>query len=340
MRAHCALAGDELPRGRRRATIAHAGVAVTRDPERALSRHEWFTREEWARLADDEPLPLTEADLAHLRGLNEPMSLAEVGTVYLPLARLIHLHVIAGRQLRRSREAFLGRPRVRVPYVVGMAGSVAAGKSTTARILRALLGRFPEHPRVDLVTTDGFLHPNRVLEARGLLRRKGFPESYDQRRLLAFMADLKAGREVEAPVYSHRAYDVLPTTLRLEAPDVVLVEGLKVLQAGPAEPSDRVFVSDFFDLSLYVDAEEADLERWYVERFLALCTTVFQDPGSYFHRYAALDVAAATDVARSIWREINGVNLAENVRPTRERAHLVLEKGPDHAIRRVRLRRW
>jgi type I pantothenate kinase len=236
--------------------------------------------------------------------------------------------------------------------VIGIGGSVAVGKSTFARILRALLGRWPAHPRVDLVTTDGFLYPNSLLEARGLLARKGFPESYDVRRLIEFMAEVKAARgAVHAPVYSHQSYDIVPGQAQVvDEPDIVIVEGLNVLQTGesraelqrvPRDPSRaRVFVSDFFDFSIYLDADERDIERWYVERFLALRATVFQDPCSYFHRYAALDDEAAVRTAHDIWREINGVNLRENIMPTRERARLVLEKGPDHAVRQVRLRRF
>jgi type I pantothenate kinase len=216
------------------------------------------------------------------------------------------------------------------------------GKSTFARILRALLSRWPDHPRVDLVTTDGFLHPNRVLEARGALTRKGFPESYDVRHLIQFMSDVKAGHgAVHAPVYSHQAYDIVPGEFQVvDRPDIVIVEGLNVLQAGDGSAkSARVFVSDFFDFSIYIDADEADIEHWYVARFLTLRETVFRDARSYFHRYASLNEADATATAREIWRTINGVNLRENISPTRERARLVLEKGGDHAVRRVRLRR-
>ncbi|MEZ5315842.1 MAG: type I pantothenate kinase [Vicinamibacterales bacterium] len=301
-----------------------------------------FDRAAWARLRAATPLTLGEADLAELQGLNERVSLADVEAVYLPLSRLLNLHVAATQTLHKATDTFLGTLPAPTPYVIGIAGSVAVGKSTFARILRALLARWPAHPRVDLVTTDGFLLPNRELEARGILHRKGFPESYDVRRLIDFMAEVKAARgAVHAPVYSHTAYDIVSGEFQVvDRPDIVIVEGLNVLQRGDgAGRSPRVFVSDFFDFSIFIDADEADIEAWYVSRFLRLRETVFQAPASYFHRYAALDDAAAVSTAREIWRTINGVNLRENVMPTRERARLVVEKGTDHAVRRVRLRR-
>jgi type I pantothenate kinase len=302
-----------------------------------------FDRSAWASLRASTPLTLGEADLAELRGLNEPVSLAEVEAVYLPVSRLLNLHVAATHTLRRATDTFLGHEPAPVPYVIGIGGSVAVGKSTFARVLRALLSRWPDHPRVDLVTTDGFLLPNAGLEARGLLERKGFPESYDVKRLLDFMADVKAGRDhVRAPVYSHQAYDIVAGRYQIvDRPDILIVEGLNVLQAGepaPRRPS-RVFVSDYFDFTVYIDADERDIESWYVARFLTLRERVFRDPRAYFHRYAALGDREAEATAREIWRTINGPNLVENVRPTRERARLVLEKGADHAVRRVRLRR-
>jgi type I pantothenate kinase len=303
-------------------------------------------RTAWARLRAATPLTLGEADLVELQGLNERVSIGEVETIYLPLSRFLNLHVAATQTLHTSTDTFLGTLPQPTPYVIGVAGSVAVGKSTFARILRALLARWPAHPRVDLVTTDGFLLPNDVLESRGLLGRKGFPESYDVRRLIEFMADIKEARgAVQAPVYSHQSYDIVPGEFQVvDRPDIVIVEGLNVLQTGDGRSSGRdarprVFVSDFFDFSIYIDADELDIERWYVERFLALRETVFRDPRSYFHRYAQLDDLEATDTARRIWSEINGVNLLENIMPTRERARLLLEKGPDHAVRRVRLRR-
>lgn len=302
-----------------------------------------FDRGEWSRLRASTPLVLSERDLDELRGLNVRVSLDEVAEVYLPLSRLLNLYVTATQSLHRVADTFLGRPGAGVPYVIGLAGSVAVGKSTSARILRALLSRWPDHPRVDLVTTDGFLLPNRVLEERGLMQRKGFPESYDLRRLVRFVTEVKAGNpEVTAPVYSHLSYDVLPDEVQtIRRPDVLILEGLNVLQTGdgkPGRPPDT-FVSDFFDFSIYVDAAEDDTERWYVDRFLTLRDTVFQDEDSYFNRYAGLSTEEARRVAGEIWDEINGPNLRENILPTRERARLILEKDGHHAVASVKLRR-
>jgi type I pantothenate kinase len=301
-----------------------------------LSRFLTFTRDEWAERRNNTPLTLSDADLAQLRGLNDVLSMDEVVDIYLPLSRLLSLYVRATRELHRATYTFLGNDSAHVPFVIGLAGSVAVGKSTTSRILQALLARWPDHPAVDLVTTDGFLLPNAVLLERGLMHRKGFPESYDRGRLVRFLADVKSGApEVEAPVYSHQRYDIVEgATQRVRQPDIVIVEGLNVLQAGSG-----VFVSDFFDFSIYVDANEADIELWYVERFLTLRETVFTNPSSYFHRYAQLSEEEARESARELWREINLVNLRENILPTRERAHLILEKGRDHAVRKVRLRK-
>jgi type I pantothenate kinase len=299
-----------------------------------------FSRKEWSKLRLATPLPLDDRDLEELRGVGELMPLSEVTEVYLPLSRLLNLSVAASRDLFAVTNRFLGRDDARVPYIVGIAGSVAVGKSTISRVLQALLSRWPDHPRVDLVTTDGFLLPNSVLDARGLGARKGFPESYDVRALLRFLADLKAGApRVSAPVYSHLVYDVIEgEEVVVTSPDIVIVEGLNVLQVPPSRAGrEEQFVSDFFDFSIYVDADEDDIHRWYTDRFMTLRDTAFVDERSFFHHFTKLADSEALAVANAVWREINAVNLRENVAPTRSRADLVLEKGPNHAVRRVRL---
>jgi type I pantothenate kinase len=312
-------------------------------PTVAFSPYAVYLREEWAQLRADTPMPLTEAELDNLASLTERVSSQEVVEIYLPLSRLLNLYVEATQGLHDATEQFLRKGDGKMPFIVGLAGSVAAGKSTTARVLKALLARWPSHPRVELVPTDGFLFPNTVLERRGMMNRKGFPESYDLTRLLNFLAEVKSGRDrVEAPVYSHLVYDVLPDqTLVIQRPDIVIVEGLNVLQPAklPKDGEAIPFVSDFFDFSIYIDAAEELVESWYVERFLRLRQTAFRDPASYFHRYATLSEEAAVATGLAIWRTINLVNLRENIVPTRQRADLILRKGADHAVETVALRK-
>jgi type I pantothenate kinase len=315
---------------------------VTAPQDGPDDRYLTFTRDEWAKLRAATPLTLHEHDLVQLRGINDHIDLDEVAAVYLPLTRLLNLYVAATQQLHKASAAFLGTLAPKVPYVIGIAGSVAVGKSTFARILQALLGRWPDHPKVDLVTTDGFLHPNRVLEEREIMNRKGFPESYDTKRLLQFLRELKSGApEVSAPVYSHVVYDIVDGEFTTVCqPDILILEGLNVLQIGSlAEGLPSEFVSDYFDFSIYLDADIDDIEQWYVKRFLTLLETVFQDPESFFQYYAHLTHDEAVETARFIWREINGKNLRENIEPTKQRAGLLVHKGADHRVTSVALRR-
>lgn len=313
---------------------------AVQDIPRELSPYRYFSRREWAGLRADTPLTLTVDDLQKLQSINDPISVEEVVAIYLPLSRLLALYVAATQGLFKATQRFLGAEDGKVPYIIGIAGSVAVGKSTTARVLKALLSRWPNTPKVELVTTDGFLHPNSFLQQESLMEKKGFPESYDGTALLRFLADIKAGKtRVAAPVYSHLVYDVVPDEhVVVDRPDILIVEGLNVLL--PNRPGTEIpFVSDFFDFSVYLHGEEPDLERWYVARFMRLRQTAFRDPRSYFHRYADLSDADAEAVARDIWTRINLRNLRENILPTKPRASLVLTKGPSHRIEQVALRK-
>ena len=311
--------------------------------EDTISPYRTFSRAEWATLRDDTPMTLTSEEVTRLRSLHDRLDFKEVEEVYLPLSRLLSLYVNATQRLFRAQERFLGTEDIKMPFIIGVAGSVAVGKSTTARVLQALLARWPNVPKVDLVTTDGFLYPNAILEREGLMEKKGFPESYDLQTLLRFLTDVKAGRRpARAPVYSHLTYDVTPNQwVEVDRPEILIVEGLNVLQTGrlPKDGKAIPFVSDFFDFSVYLDADDDVLKAWYGDRFLTLRSTAFRDPKSYFHRYSQLTDEQAIETASSIWERINLVNLHENILPTRQRSDLILKKGESHLVEQVSLRR-
>ncbi len=302
-----------------------------------------FTREEWKKLRDSTPLTLSPSDLDGIKGINEKISMAEVEDIFLPMSRLLNLYYRASRELYEARRTFLGTDHERIPFIIGVAGSVAVGKSTTSRILKALISAWPSAPVVDLIPTDGFLYPNSVLESRNLMNRKGFPESYDLRKLIRFLYRLKSGEDnLSVPVYSHVRYDIVPGEFStVGSPNIVILEGLNVLQTrgvrSPREP--ELLVSDFFDFSVYIDADESSVKRWYTERFRVLRDTAFRREDSYFHNMSGLSDDEADAAASGIWDEINAVNLRENIAPTKHHAHLILEKGSDHSVTGVRMRK-
>ena len=311
--------------------------------EDGLSPYRIFSRVEWAERREDTPMTLTPDEVTRVRSLHDRLDIQEVEEIYLPLSRLLSLYVAATQRLFRAQQDFLGTQDSKMPYIIGVGGSVAVGKSTTARVLQALLARWPNGPKVDLVTTDGFLYPNAILAREGLMERKGFPESYDLPALLRFLSDVKAGRRpIRAPIYSHLVYDIMANQwVEIDRPDILIVEGLNVLQTGPPPKGGKAipYVSDFFDFSIYLDANEEVLRHWYVDRFLTLRGTAFRDPKSYFHRYATLSDADAVETATAIWRRINLLNLHENILPTRQRADLILKKGDSHQVEQVALRK-
>jgi type I pantothenate kinase len=338
-----ALKPETNKRAARKSKSPKAAAQPRQKENLDFSPYRVFSRADWARLRADTPMTLLPHELEQFSGIIEELSVDEVEEIYLPLSRLLNLYVAAAQKLHTVTSTFLGRTDLKMPFIIGVAGSVAVGKSTTARVLRALLARWPDHPRVDLITTDGFLWPNAELKARGLMNRKGFPESFDSGRLLNFLADVKSGKErVDVPIYSHFHYDILPDQmLTVERPDILIVEGLNVLQPArlPKDGEGIPFVSDFFDFSIYIDADPAIIQKWYVERFMRLRSTAFRDPGAYFHRYTKLPHDQARERALDIWRTINLKNLEENILPTRQRAGLILSKTANHKIESVALRK-
>lgn len=308
-----------------------------------IAPYQTFTMTEWAALRDGEPMTLDAADVERLHALNDPISLIEAENVYLPLTRLLSLYVEAVQKLHQASNHFLGTSRAKVPFIIGVAGSVAVGKSTTSRILHALLQRWPTSPRVSLVTTDGFLYSNKELERRGLMERKGFPESYDRTRFISFLSAVKSGRpRVKAPIYSHLVYDVIPDKfVVVDQPDILIVEGLNILQPGelPSTGKPILFASDFLDFSVYIHADETHLRKWFIERILRLRETAFRDPESFFHQFSTLSEQETVDMAIDVWDNINLPNLVDNVLPTRGRADLVLTKAEDHTIESVQLKK-
>lgn len=325
--------------------FAYSGVFRERVQMMGISETAYlsFTRQEWLNFRSDTPLTLTESDLDVLHGQMETVSLKEVAEIYLPLSRLLSLYVTAMQSLHQASQRFLGRPEPKVPYIIGVAGSVAVGKSTSSRVLKALLSRWPNHPSVSVVTTDGFLYPNQVLEEQGLMNRKGFPESYDLNALLQFLIDVKSGKNsVKAPVYSHQSYDVIPDEyVTVNKPDILILEGLNILQMGVQKFGQQMplFVSDFFDFSIFVDADVDVIQKWYVNRVVKFSQTTFRDPNVYFHFLSKMKPEEVFQFATQIWKEINEVNLLQNILPCRDRAQLILKKGHDHAVEQVKLRK-